>query len=329
MESNNNEPSNNIDSIDYKILEMCKWGGLLAATKICKDAKGLSFIDAKKYVEKLAIENNIEIKKVGISGKKLMIIFGIVWIIIIIIYNLTTTSTKIVSSRNNDTTNSSKKQESERQVKEELPPLETCTSAIGKIKTNGNGSIGSKTEFTELAKLLKNKDCDILEVVFVQKSPPDRNYDDMDLKVNYNRTTSVLQSIFTKTNVIEEFTNVNEECLKAFLKSGSQSFNSITDFCKDSKYDFNNREMKETAIGTKPEQRAFDGSVKIIEDYIKSNAKDASSIDFLEWSKVSAMGKNWVVRCKYKGTNSFGAIVTENSWFYIQDNKVVDTKNIQ
>jgi hypothetical protein len=63
MEKTNNEPSNNIDSIDYKILEMCKWGGLLTATKTCKDAQGLNFVDAKKYVEKLAIENNIAIKK--------------------------------------------------------------------------------------------------------------------------------------------------------------------------------------------------------------------------------------------------------------------------
>lgn len=89
--------------------------------------------------------------------------------------------------------------------------------------------------------------------------------------------------------------------LKEFLKSGNQSFLSITDFCKDSKYEFNNREMKQTAIGTKPEQSELDASVKVVEDYVKANAKDASSIDFLEWSKVSAMGQNWVVRCKYKG----------------------------
>jgi len=237
----------------------------------------------------------------------------------------------IVSSCSNDKNNGSTKEEvvSENKVKEELPPLKTCRSDIGKVKTNGNGSIGSKTEFTELAKLLKKKDCEILEVVFIQVSPPDRNYDDMDLKVIYNRSTGVLQSIFTKTNVIEEYKNVNEDCLKEFLKSGSQSFLSITDFCKDSKYDFNNREMKQTAIGTKPEQSELDGSVKVVENYIKANAKDASSIDFLEWSKVSAMGENWVVRCKYKGTNSFGAIVTENSWYYIQDSKVVDTKSIQ
>lgn len=237
----------------------------------------------------------------------------------------------IISSCSNDKNNSTTKEEvlTENKLVEELPPLKTCTSDIGRIKTNGNGSIGSKTEFTELAKLLKNKDCDIIEVIFSQISPPDRNYDDMDLKVIYNRSTGVLQSIFTKTNVIEEYKNVNEECLKEFLKSGSQSFLSITDFCKDSKYDFNNREMKQTGIGTKPEQSELDASVKVVVDYVKANAKDASSIDFLEWSKVSAMGQNWVVRCKYKGTNSFGATVTENVWFYIQDNKVVDTKSNQ
>ena len=69
-------------------------------------------------------------------------------------------------------------------------------------------------------------------------------------------------------------------------------------------------------------------SVKIVSDYIKSNAKDASSIEFLEWSKVISIGKNWTVRCKYKGTNSLGGIVTENAWFYIQNSKVVDSKSI-
>ena len=59
------------------------------------------------------------------------------------------------------------------------------------------------------------------------------------------------------------------------------------------------------------------------------SSKDASSIDYLEWSKVSQLGENWIVRCKYKGTNSMGAIVTENVWFYIQNNKVVDTKSIE
>ena len=260
------------------------------------------------------------------TWKKYVIVIGL-WILAALSYRILL---KESSNPSNTTEKISvlEKTETVSKVKEELPPLKTCTSDIGTIRTNGNGSIGSKTEFTELAKLLKNKDCDILEVVFVQKSPPDRNYDDMDLKVIYNRTNGVLQSIFTETNVIEEFNNVNEECLKKFLKSGYQNFNSITQFCKESNYDFNNREMKKTAIGTKPEQSELDGSVKIVEDYIKSNAKNASSVDFLEWTKVSEMGEYWVVRSKYKGTNSFGAIVTQNSWFYIQNSKVVDTKDV-
>lgn len=214
-------------------------------------------------------------------------------------------------------------------LKEELPPLKTCRSDIGKVKTNGDGSIGSKTELTELLKLLKNKDCDVIEITFVQKSPPDRNYEDMALKVIYNRVNGTLQNIFTKTNVIEDYKNISEECLKQFLKSGKKSFYSLSDYCKDMKYDFNNREMNQTAIGPKPEQSELDASVKIVKDYLKDKAKDASSVEFLEWSKVSALGKNWIVRCKYKGTNSFGAVVTENSWFYIQNSKVVDTKQIE
>lgn len=246
-------------------------------------------------------------------------------------------ATLIISSCSNDKTtttvtntiDSTKTETPKSNLKEELPPLKTCSSNIGKLNTDGNGSIGSKTEMTELSKLLKNKDCDIIEIVLIQKSPPDRNYEDMALKIIYNRVSHSLKSIFTKTNVIEEYTNIYDKCLVDYLKTKPKSFYGLGDFCKDSKYDFNNREMKQTAVGTKPEQSEFDGSVKIVKDYIKSKAKDASSIDFLEWSKVSQLGDKWIVRCKYKGTNSFGAVVTENYWFYIQDNKVVDSKSLQ
>jgi hypothetical protein len=237
-----------------------------------------------------------------------------------------------VSCSNDEPSNaneSSKNEPAKNIIKEELPPLKTCKSDIGKVKTNGDGSIGSKTEMTELLRLLKNKDCDIIEITFIQKSPPDRNYEDMALKIVYNRTTGLLKSIFTKTNVSEEYKNVNEVCLMQYLKSGKKNFNSLSDNCKDMEYDFNNSEMKKMTVGPKPEQSELDASVKIVKDYIKEKAKDASSVEFLEWSKVSPFGKNWIVRCKYKGTNSFGAVVTENVWFYIQDSKVVDTKTIE
>ena len=241
-------------------------------------------------------------------------------------------STLIISCSNNTITKTSENVKTETKqpaLKEELPPLKTCRSDIGRVKSNLNYSIGSKTEFTELLKLLKKKDCEVIEITWVSLSPPERNYDPMSMKVVYNRKTGTLRSIFVKTNVIEEYSEIDEKCLLSFLRSGEKYFASLSDFCKNSKYDFNNREMKQTAIGAKPEQSELDASVKIVKDYVKDNAKDASSIDFLEWSKVSSLGDNWVVRCKYKGTNSFGAVVTENIWFYIQNNKVVDTKTIQ
>ena len=227
------------------------------------------------------------------------------------------------------TSETSKSEVPKTTLKEELPPLKTCKSDIGKVKTNGDGSIGSKTEMTELLKLLKNKDCDIIEITFIQKSPPDRNYDDMPLKITYNRVTGLLKSIFTTNNISEDYANVHEACLMEYLKSGKKNFNSIESYCKDAKYEFNNRDKKQSAIGNKPEQSELDASVKIVEDYIKKNAKDASSVEFLEWSKVSQFGESWIVRCKYKGTNSLGAVVTENVWFYIQNSKVIDTKQIE
>jgi len=213
-------------------------------------------------------------------------------------------------------------------LKEELPPLKTISFDAGRMKMHENGySIGKKTELTALLKQLKNKDCDIIEIIWVWDCSP--KYDDMTMKIVYNKTTGNFKEIYTKTNVIEDYKNITPECLEKFLRNGEKSFYSLESYCKDATHDFNNREMKVTAIGEKPEQSELDGSVKIVKDYLKSNAKDASSLDFLEWSKVTYSGENWIVRCKYKGTNSFGANVTENAWFYIQNSKVIDTKTFQ
>ena len=216
--------------------------------------------------------------------------------------------------------------ENEKTVKiepiEETPPLETCTSDIGIIKSDGNVSLGKKTEMTELLKQMQNSSCDIIEISYVN-SFPDPKYDpNMPLKVTYNRRTSTLNHEL----MMAEFTNVNEDCLIKFLKQGHKGFFGLTDFCAGMEFKTKYPEVNETPIGKKPEQSEWDASVQIVKDYIKSNANDASSIEFLEWSKVSSAGEYWVVRCKFKGTNSFGGVVTENKWFYMQNNEVVKTK---
>ncbi len=88
------------------------------------------------------------------------------------------------------------------------------------------------------------------------------------------------------------------------------------------------RVIPSTAMGAKPEINSKDGSVKIVEEFIKLNAKNPATFEFLEWSEVSTEGGYWKVRCKYTGVSSFNAEVTTNAWFYIQNNKVVYTKII-
>lgn len=213
-------------------------------------------------------------------------------------------------------------------LNEEVPQLQTKTIDVGKLKMHQDGySIGSKTELTELEKQIKDEEVGTIEITWIWDNSP--KYADMPMKIVYNKIDGVLKLIYTQNNVIEEYKNIMPECLSEFLKNGEKSFYSLESYCKDAKYDFNNREMTNKAVGEKPAQSELDGSVGIVKDYIKENANDASSIKFIEWSKVSSFGDYWVVRCKYKGTNALGGVVTENTWFYIQNNQVIKTKPIE
>ncbi|HOF98756.1 MAG: hypothetical protein BWZ11_00738 [Bacteroidetes bacterium ADurb.BinA395] len=213
-------------------------------------------------------------------------------------------------------------------LKEEIPQLQTRTIDVGKLKMHQDGySIGEKTELTELQKQIKDEEVGTIEITWIWDCSP--KYADMPMKIVYNKIDGVLKLIYTQNNVIEEYKNIMPECLSEFLKNGEKNFYSLESYCKDAKYDFNNREMTNKAVGNKPAQSELDGSVGIVKDYIKENANDASSIKFIEWSKVSSFGEYWVVRCKYKGTNALGGVVTENMWFYIQNNQVIKSKPIE
>jgi len=82
-----------------------------------------------------------------------------------------------------------------------------------------------------------------------------------------------------------------------------------------------------SAMGAKPEKES-DGSVKIVEEFVKSHAQNPDTFEFFEWSEISSEDGYWKVRSKYKGVSSFDKEVTTNAWFYIQNNKVVYSKII-
>jgi len=88
------------------------------------------------------------------------------------------------------------------------------------------------------------------------------------------------------------------------------------------------REGRLPERGAKPEVDPKDGSVKIVEEFVKSHAKNPETFQFLEWSEISPEDGYWKVRCKYRGVASFDKEVTTNAWFYIQNNEVMYTKII-
>mgnify|MGYP001382673009 CR=1 FL=1 len=64
------------------------------------------------------------------------------------------------------------------------------------------------------------------------------------------------------------------------------------------------------------ENSAWDGSVRQVERYLKSNLKDPDSYQSIEWSAVSkSSGGGFMVRHKYRAKNSFGGYVIENQVF--------------
>ncbi|MDO9578628.1 MAG: hypothetical protein Q7J16_12155 [Candidatus Cloacimonadales bacterium] len=244
-------------------------------------------------------------------------------ILLIIIFVLIGCSDKPIKESNKTDLEKS----NEFKLKEEIPPLKTCKIQLGDFEMGVDGySLGKETELTELLKQLNNSDCDVIEISYGWTGMSS-GY--CPTKLVYNRIKKNLKQIYLENNAFEEYKNVSEECLKDFLKKGHKLWWNLESYCDNVSGGWDYSKVKHNAIGPMPEQSNFDGSVLIVKNYVKSNAKDAASIEFIEWSKVTNYGENWIVRCKFKGSNSFGGVNTQNVWFYIQDNVVVDTKIIE
>lgn len=65
----------------------------------------------------------------------------------------------------------------------------------------------------------------------------------------------------------------------------------------------------------------FDGSVRQVRDYLRSNVKDWDSYESIEWSQVvdngpkSSNKARYIVRHKFRAKNSFGGYEIENKIF--------------
>lgn len=73
-------------------------------------------------------------------------------------------------------------------------------------------------------------------------------------------------------------------------------------------------------------ERKFDGSIKPVVEYVKSHMKNPDSFKHVktEWFISTDADRQYIVRMQYRGTNSFGAVVTEKVELIVdQEGKII------
>lgn len=85
--------------------------------------------------------------------------------------------------------------------------------------------------------------------------------------------------------------------------------------------------QREAKFGKSPEQSSWDNSVSIVKRYLRDVAKDPGSLEFDSWSKIYFNENDgYVVKCVFRGKNSFGGYTREANWFVIRHGQVVEVK---
>ncbi len=83
---------------------------------------------------------------------------------------------------------------------------------------------------------------------------------------------------------------------------------------------------REAKYGKAP-YKGFNGSVRIVKNYLRTIAKDPDGLEYDKWSSVYYNEDDgWIVYCVFRGKNSFGGYDKTANWFVIQHGQVVDMK---
>lgn len=113
-------------------------------------------------------------------------------------------------------------------------------------------------------------------------------------------------------------------------KSGNCGLSFLEDIQHDIDYQVKwklkkEQQKKDEAKKVKVENSPWDGSVYQVKKYVKSNLKDPSSYESIEWSPVQKTDRGYVVRHKFRAKNSFGGYVVEEYIITLNDcGEVVD-----
>jgi hypothetical protein len=81
-------------------------------------------------------------------------------------------------------------------------------------------------------------------------------------------------------------------------------------------------------LGPKPENSAWNGTVRCVDKYLKATLNDYDSAEYVEWSPVVRMDLKgqpyWAVRLKLRATNAFGGKILKEAVFFIRNDQVVE-----
>lgn len=70
----------------------------------------------------------------------------------------------------------------------------------------------------------------------------------------------------------------------------------------------------------KPYQSQWDGSVNAVERWVKKNARDPKSVEFVTWSTLREVKYNeWEITCKWRARNAYGGMVINEGKFKLDD----------
>lgn len=122
-----------------------------------------------------------------------------------------------------------------------------------------------------------------------------------------------------KGNQIIEFIKFYPKTLGARINYYNAPINKVASEIESQRMQDESRarlRMKDVGV----ENSTYDGSVSKVEAYLKSNLKDVSSYESVEWSNVTPTDNGYMVRHKYRAKNSFGTYELVNQVFYLNGN---------
>jgi hypothetical protein len=85
-------------------------------------------------------------------------------------------------------------------------------------------------------------------------------------------------------------------------------------------------------LGPKPENSAYDGSVRVVDKYLEKVLNDYHNSEYVEWSPVTKIyiGKEpyWGVRLKLRAKNAFGGYILRDTFYFMRNGQVVISKGL-